>query len=181
VRTLGFSDDQFGHISTGGGASLEFIEGKELPGVAVMPGAAGERLHLEHARGPVPEDRLGGADGLREGLGGVRSDYLDRAAGEGTEIVLPTDIVYAASFSADAEHEVRPVEDRLEEGEDHAAADQQLIGAADEVLDHGELVRDLGSAPGEGTEIVLPTDIVYAASFSADAEHEVRPVEDIER
>ncbi|MDN5572464.1 MAG: phosphoglycerate kinase [Micrococcales bacterium] len=36
VRTLGFSDDQFGHISTGGGASLEFIEGKELPGVAVM-------------------------------------------------------------------------------------------------------------------------------------------------
>lgn len=36
VRTLGFSDDQFGHISTGGGASLEFIEGKDLPGVSVI-------------------------------------------------------------------------------------------------------------------------------------------------
>jgi phosphoglycerate kinase len=36
VRQLGFSDDAFGHISTGGGASLEFVEGKQLPGLQVL-------------------------------------------------------------------------------------------------------------------------------------------------
>jgi phosphoglycerate kinase len=41
VRQLGFRDEQFGHISTGGGASLEYLEGKALPGLTVLDG--GER------------------------------------------------------------------------------------------------------------------------------------------
>ena len=36
IRALGFSDGAFGYISTGGGASLEFIQGKTLPGLAVL-------------------------------------------------------------------------------------------------------------------------------------------------
>jgi phosphoglycerate kinase len=38
VRQMGFEDGQFGHISTGGGASLEYLEGKALPGLTVLEG-----------------------------------------------------------------------------------------------------------------------------------------------
>ena len=36
VRQLGLDEEAYGHISTGGGASLEYLEGRELPGLAVL-------------------------------------------------------------------------------------------------------------------------------------------------
>ena len=40
IRRLGFADDEFGYISTGGGASLEYLEGRELPGLSVLEDTA---------------------------------------------------------------------------------------------------------------------------------------------
>jgi 3-phosphoglycerate kinase len=36
IRALGFAEDAFGYVSTGGGASLDFIRGKILPGLAAL-------------------------------------------------------------------------------------------------------------------------------------------------
>jgi phosphoglycerate kinase len=42
VRVLGLDEGSYGHISTGGGASLEYLEGRELPGLAVLADGTGQ-------------------------------------------------------------------------------------------------------------------------------------------
>jgi phosphoglycerate kinase len=42
VRQLGLDEEAYGHISTGGGASLEYLEGRELPGLAVLADGSGQ-------------------------------------------------------------------------------------------------------------------------------------------
>jgi phosphoglycerate kinase len=42
VRQLGLDEDAYGHISTGGGASLEYLEGRQLPGLAVLADGSGQ-------------------------------------------------------------------------------------------------------------------------------------------
>ncbi|MBA3367119.1 MAG: phosphoglycerate kinase, partial [Geodermatophilaceae bacterium] len=42
VRQLGLDESAYSHISTGGGASLEYLEGKQLPGLAVLDEYAGQ-------------------------------------------------------------------------------------------------------------------------------------------
>jgi 3-phosphoglycerate kinase len=47
VRALGISEKSFGHISTGGGASLEYLEGKTLPGLTALEDSAPEQSRKE--------------------------------------------------------------------------------------------------------------------------------------
>jgi phosphoglycerate kinase len=42
VRVLGLDEDAYGHISTGGGASLEYLEGRDLPGLSVLADGSGQ-------------------------------------------------------------------------------------------------------------------------------------------
>jgi len=56
VRTLGFAEASFGHISTGGGASLEYLEGRTLPGIAVLDESQVTQANANDRADEVPED-----------------------------------------------------------------------------------------------------------------------------
>ena len=82
VRALGIDETAFGHISTGGGASLEYLEGKTLPGVAVLRGelsgpyaptpAAADRRQLEDEPQPPRGHRAGAEDRVQPQAAALR-------------------------------------------------------------------------------------------------------------
>src|SRR4051795_5422532 len=76
VRQLGLDEAAYGHISTGGGASLEYLEGRELPGLAVLAdggGGHGEESAAGPSRGAAPADR-GQLEDEHDPPGGHRAD-----------------------------------------------------------------------------------------------------------
>lgn len=110
----------------------KLIQSPERPFVVVMGGSkVSDKLAvIDNLIGKADALLIGGgmaytfavAQGHKVGQSLLEQDqvqtvtkYLERAQAEGTEFVLPTDVVWASGFAADAQHEVRPVES-LEEG-----------------------------------------------------------------